>query len=115
MKLVGRVLDRAVLFEPERFVYSWITLDDLDETGVAMDETDKLIDMVRSTRAADAAGLFKQQRDGKWRVSMRSKGPNVGALARSRGGGGHDLAAGFTADDIETTVKGLAADLGAAS
>jgi phosphoesterase RecJ-like protein len=111
LKLVGRVLDRAVLFERERFVYSWITLDDLTQTGVAMDETDKLIDMIRSTRAADVAALFKQQPDGKWRVSMRSKGPNIGALARARGGGGHDLAAGFTADDIELTVKGLVADL----
>jgi phosphoesterase RecJ-like protein len=113
LKLVGRVLDRAVLLEDERFVYSWITLADLDETGVAMDETDKLIDMVRSTRAADVALMFKQQRDGKWRGSLRSKGPKVGWLARARGGGGHDLAAGFTADDIETTVKQLVADLAA--
>jgi phosphoesterase RecJ-like protein len=111
LKLVGHVLERAVLFEPERFVYSWITLKDLEETGVALDETDKLIDMVRSTRAADVAAMFKEQRDGKWRVSMRSKGPSVGALARARGGGGHDLAAGFTTDDIDTTVKGLLADL----
>jgi bifunctional oligoribonuclease and PAP phosphatase NrnA len=104
LKLVGRVLDRAVLFEDVRFVYSWLTLADLAETGVAPDESDKLIDAVRSTRAADVAALFKEQSDGQYRVSMRSKGPSVGALARERGGGGHELAAGFTAPDVEQTV-----------
>lgn len=112
LKLTGRVLDRAVLFEDERFVYSWITLDDLSETNVAIEETDQLIDRIRSTRAADVAAMFKQQRDGKWRVSLRSKGPSVGALARARGGGGHELAAGFTADaDRDRTAEDLAADL----
>ena len=111
LKLVGRVLDRAVLFEDVRFVYSWLMLSDLAETGVAPDETDKLIDAVRSTRAADVAALFKEQPDGKFRVSLRSKGPSVGALARTRGGGGHELAAGFTADDVEQTVISLREEL----
>ncbi len=114
LKLTGRVLDRAVLHERERFVYSWISRKDLKETGVAPDETDALIDLVRSTRAADVAAMFKEQSDGSWRVSMRSKGRSVGALARSRGGGGHELAAGFTAPDRETTAAGLVAELAAA-
>lgn len=114
LKLTGRVLERAVLHERERFVHSFITRADLDETGVAPDETDGLIDIVRSTRAADVAALFKQQTDGSWRVSLRSKGPSVGLLARKRGGGGHELAAGFTADgDRAAIAEGLVADLGA--
>ncbi|MDP9066839.1 MAG: bifunctional oligoribonuclease/PAP phosphatase NrnA [Actinomycetota bacterium] len=111
LKLVGRVLDRAVLHEDERFVYSWITLKDLKETGVAPDETDALIDLVRGTRAADVAAMFKEQSDGQWRVSMRSKGPSVGDLARSRGGGGHELAAGFTVPNREATAAGIVAEL----
>jgi phosphoesterase RecJ-like protein len=55
--------------------------------------------------------MFKEQDDGSWRVSLRSKGPNVGALARSRGGGGHDLAAGFSSEDVDQTVAELIADL----
>lgn len=111
LKLMGRVLDRAVLHEEERFVYSWITLADLAETGVAADETDGLIDAVRSTRAADVAALFKEQDDGNWRVSMRSKGPSVGEVARARGGGGHELAAGFTAEEREATAASIVAEL----
>jgi phosphoesterase RecJ-like protein len=112
LKLTGRVLERAVLHERERFVYSFITRADLEETAVAPDETDGLIDLIRSTRAADVAALFKEQNDGAWRVSMRSKGPSVGALARKRGGGGHELAAGFTASgDLASTAQALVAEL----
>ena len=111
LKLLGRVLERATLHEDDRFVYSWITQKDLVETGVALDETEKLIDLVRATRAADVTAMFKEQDDGSWRVSLRSKGPNVGELARSRGGGGHDLAAGFSSEDIDRTVADLIAEL----
>jgi phosphoesterase RecJ-like protein len=71
-----------------------------------MEETDKVIDVLRSTRDADVAAIFKEQGDGKFRASLRSKGQvSVGEIARARGGGGHELAAGFTTDDVETTVR----------
>ncbi|MQB00623.1 MAG: bifunctional oligoribonuclease/PAP phosphatase NrnA [Actinobacteria bacterium] len=104
LKLVGRVLERARLEERARFVHSWVTLVDMIETGVARDEMDTLIDLIRSTRAATVAALFKEEDDGTWRVSLRSRGPNVGEIARSYGGGGHDLAAGFNVPDRERAV-----------
>jgi len=115
LKLVGRVLDRAVLFPDERFVYSFFARRDLDDTGVGLNETEGVIDLVRSTRSADVAAIFKEQGDGRWRVSLRSKGSvSVGDLARARGGGGHELAAGFTASDVEDAVQSLRADIKAA-
>lgn len=112
LKLVGRVLERAQLFEEEGFVYSWVESADLVDTGVGMDETEKLIDAVRSTRAADVAAIFKEMPDGRYRVSLRSKGGHsVGAIARTHGGGGHDLAAGFTADDMAPAVTAIRAAL----
>lgn len=112
LKLVGRVLERAELFDEERFVYSWIEQADLKETGVASDETEKLIDLIRSTRDADVAAMFKQQDDGTFRVSLRSKGEvSVGEIARARDGGGHELAAGFTAPDVQDAVADLRAAL----
>lgn len=113
LKLLGRVLERAVLFKEQRFVYSWITRKDLKETGVGADETDLLIDAVRTTRDADVAAIFKQQKDGNYRVSLRSKAdPNhtlisVGEIARAHGGGGHERAAGYTAEDVESAVRGI--------
>jgi bifunctional oligoribonuclease and PAP phosphatase NrnA len=108
LKLTGRVLDRAVLIEDERFIYSWFTHADLAETGVPFDETEKLIDLVRQTRDASVAAMFKENSEGKFRVSLRSKGPmSVGAVARALGGGGHELAAGFTAVSIEAGVADI--------
>lgn len=112
LKLLGHVLERATLFEKERFVYSWITLDDLKSTGTTLADTEKLIDAVRSTRDAEVAAVFKEQEDGKFRVSLRSKGPvSVGEIARAHGGGGHELAAGFTADDVESGIAIIRAAL----
>lgn len=113
LKLVGRVLERAQLAPAASFVHSWVTLDDLTETGVARDEMDSLIDLVRSTRAATVAALFKEQDDGTWRVSLRSRGPNVGEIARSYGGGGHDLAAGFNVPHRERAVAEITEALSA--
>ena len=102
------MLERATLFEAERFVYSWITRKDLDDTGVGADETDLLIDAVRATRDADVAAIFKEQKDGNYRVSLRSKGSvSVGDIARTHGGGGHELAAGYTAADVEGAVGAI--------
>ena len=111
LKLVGHVLERAELVEDARFVYSWITRADLEETGVAVDETDRLVDAIRGTRAADVAALFKEQANGKWRASLRSKGPGIAEFARARGGGGHELAAGFTTVDRDEAARALAEEL----
>jgi bifunctional oligoribonuclease and PAP phosphatase NrnA len=114
LKLLGRVLERAQLLEKERFVYSWVTRADLEETGVSIEETDQLIELIRATRAAEVAAMFKEQADGRFRVSLRSKGPrSVGAIARAHGGGGHELAAGFTTDSVDAAVAEIKRELSA--
>jgi phosphoesterase RecJ-like protein len=108
LKLLGRVLERAVLDEDAGFVYSWLELNDLEDTGVALAETEKLIDVLRSTRSAAVAAMFKEQPEGGWRVSLRSKGPtSVGAIARANGGGGHELAAGFTTTSVDDGIAAV--------
>jgi phosphoesterase RecJ-like protein len=67
-------------------------------------------------READVASVIKQQRDGKLKISLRSRGGHdVGAVAVTMGGGGHRLAAGYTsALDLAGTVAALVAALPAA-
>ena len=60
------------------------------------------------------AAVLKQQRDGRFKVSVRSRGAHdLAAIAAAFGGGGHRLAAGYTSErgpagTIEDLVAALA-------
>lgn len=58
--------------------------------------TDHLVDVLRTAEDADVALVAVPGEPGTWRLSLRSQGPDVGAIARTLGGGGHRLAAGAT-------------------
>jgi bifunctional oligoribonuclease and PAP phosphatase NrnA len=107
LKLAGRVLDRASLVPEAGLVHSWIERGDLDAAGLTLEDTGELIELIRATRDAEVAALVKEQDDGTWRVSLRSRGRGIGDIARQRGGGGHDLAAGYTVQAREAAIEDL--------
>ena len=92
----------------------WTYLLQEDLRGLAPGETDDLIDIIRTSRDADVAAVLKQQHDGRFKVSVRSRGDHdLAAIAAAFGGGGHRLAAGYTsqrgpAGTIEDLVAALA-------
>ena len=114
MKLYGDVLARAVL-EPagaggRGLVWSYATLDDLARHGQGRHVMEGLIDAVRVVEEADIACVLKQVAAQEWSVSLRSKGAiDVAQVAVALGGGGHRLAAGFSAtgsrDDVIATIR----------
>lgn len=113
LKVQARVLDRATFVPEASLVHSWVTQDDLRGLGVAMEETESLIDVLRTVDAAELSLIAKETEAGVWRVSLRSKGSlDVGRLAQELGGGGHDFAAGFTASgDVDSIVASVRARL----
>jgi phosphoesterase RecJ-like protein len=113
LRLLGLALDRITL-EPEAdLVWSYLTQADLAHAGIHPSETDDLIDVVRTAREADVAAVIKQQRDGRFKVSLRSKGGHdVSSVASRFGGGGHRLAAGYTSKNgLADTLEHLKAAL----
>ena len=109
LRLLGTALHR-LQHEPDAdLVWSYLTLADLAEAGVHPAETDDLIDVVRTAREADVAAVLKQRRDGRFKVSLRSRGAHdVAEVAQRFGGGGHRLAAGYdSAHDLQGTVDRL--------
>ena len=69
----------------------------LDQELVAtLDSTEGFIDFVRVIEGVDVAVLIKCVGENICRVSMRSKGTDVSAVAMRYGGGGHVRAAGCT-------------------
>jgi phosphoesterase RecJ-like protein len=117
LRLLADVLGRIVQAPEASLVWAVVSRKDLELHGVGMDATEGLIDLVRTDGASDVAAVLKEQQEGGFKVSLRSKGAtNVGEVAARFGGGGHALAAGFTsardqrADTVvETIVEALAA------
>lgn len=107
---LGTILTRAKL--DEEVVWTWMTPPDLGELPI--EETEGFIDTLKIVNEAKVAALLKQQDEGEWKVSLRSRGRvDVSAIAQSFGGGGHARAAGFTrkgtleqvASEIKEAVK----------
>ena len=113
--LLGIALGRVRVEPGADLVWTYLTRADLEAADVQPGETDDLIDVVRTAREADVAAVIKQQRDGRFKVSLRSRGGHDVAAAASRfGGGGHRLASGYTSSQgLVATVESLKGALGA--
>jgi phosphoesterase RecJ-like protein len=97
LRLSGEVLCSSVYEADLGLIYGYVSQADLESFGVRMNETEDLIDNLRTLRGHHIVALFKEQPDGRVRVSLRSRSDvDIGTLARSFGGGGHRVAAGYT-------------------
>jgi bifunctional oligoribonuclease and PAP phosphatase NrnA len=115
LRLLGKVLDRAEHVAEADLVWTYVTRADLEAAGVAIQETDDLIDVLRTAREADVTAVLKEQRESGFKVSLRSRGKtNVAAVSAGFGGGGHRLAAGYSSKEgLDETVKLLVRALAA--
>lgn len=78
-------------------VIAYVTQKMLKETGALLEETEGVVQKLRSIGGVEAAAFLKEAEDGRVKVSLRSKKRvNVADLAASLGGGGHIRAAGCT-------------------
>ncbi|HVM12366.1 MAG TPA: DHHA1 domain-containing protein, partial [Actinomycetota bacterium] len=109
LRLLGTLLERIERVPEADLLWTHLSRKDLEAAGIPIQETEDLIDVVRSAREADVAAVLKEQREGGYKVSLRSKGKtDVSAIAAGFGGGGHRLAAGYSSSlDLRTTVDGL--------
>jgi phosphoesterase RecJ-like protein len=77
------------------------------------EEVESIVDIVRTTQQAEVAAVFKEIEPQRWSVSMRARSFDLATVASSFGGGGHKLAAGYSASGpADVVVKALADALG---
>ncbi len=111
LKLLGKVLQN-IKFD-SGIIYAVISQHDLISIGARVEETENLIDVLRSVGQAKIAVILKETGDGRWKVSLRSKNEiDVSKVAKQFGGGGHHNAAGYVSekdkkDTIEFMLKAL--------
>lgn len=124
VRLAGLALARAELDESNHLVAAWLTAEELRDHGVAFDETEGFIDLLRRTAEAEVVVALKEAPDEGLRVSLRSLGRiNVGEVASALGGGGHSFMAGFTShgtiaetlDRVRVAISAAASGAGAAT
>ena len=111
LRMLQMALADLKLTDHKRTAYFWLTKDMFNNSGAKREDTEGLIDFARAIEGVVVALLFEElDEPSKFRVSFRSKHPqvDVNSIARHFGGGGHREAAGARLTglphDVETRV-----------
>lgn len=77
----------------------------LSEYGIVDSETAAIVSLPGVIDEVLAWGIFVQQPEGYYRVRLRSKGPVINELAKKHHGGGHPLASGANAKNLDEVAE----------
>jgi phosphoesterase RecJ-like protein len=93
MRLLGEALRN--LNQEGHLVWNWVTQEQMERCGAKEEDCEGLVNYALSIADAEVAVFFRELPDGRFRVSLRSKGKvNVAKLAERFAGGGHECASG---------------------
>lgn len=94
LQLKAFIIEKTEFAHNNRLAYVTLSRNKLEEYGVASQETEGIIDTIRSIKGVDIACLLFTDDHG-IRVSLRARSVKypVAPIARALGGGGHELAA----------------------
>ncbi|MGC8668758.1 MAG: DHH family phosphoesterase [Chthonomonadales bacterium] len=99
LKLLGRALDALQVTPDGAIAWAHVRATDYLELGASDEDTEGIVNHIRSVRGARVGILFREIPGKKVRISLRAKeGVDVNEIAAVFGGGGHMLAAGCTLD-----------------
>jgi phosphoesterase RecJ-like protein len=98
----------AAACDGEGLVYA--VVDRAALSGMSWEESESVIDIVRTTAEAEVAAVFKEVDADSWTVSLRSKKTvDLVPVARAHGGGGHRNASGYSdtgsADEVIARLR----------
>lgn len=86
----------------------YVVVDHREWTSSRSEEVESIVDIVRTTQQAEVAVVFKEIEPEYWSVSMRAKSFDLASVATQFDGGGHQLAAGYSASGpIDDVVAAL--------
>ena len=112
--LLGRCLLNSHLELDCKCIMCSVPLSLLDEYEAASSDLEGIIDQMRLTKGVEVAVLMTENKEGQWKLSLRScEYVDVQKIVSVYGGGGHVHAAGATvADAQEVITKDLLARIG---
>lgn len=95
VRLLGHLLQNVHLSSNGQIAWLEIDLALRKKYNASVDDTQSFLNLLLVLRDTEIICLFREEEDGKVRVSMKSKGKtSVSDVAMQLGGGGHEFAAG---------------------
>ena len=93
MRLLGAAL--SALQREGPLAWIWVTQEQMERVGAKEEDCEGLVNYALAIGDVEAAAFFRELPDGRYRVSLRSKGKiDVAGIAEEFGGGGHACASG---------------------
>jgi len=111
MRLLGAALSNLRREGPLAWI--WVTQEQMEKFQAKEEDCEGLVNYALSIQDVEVAVFLRELPDGRFRVSLRSKGEvNVAAVAEGFGGGGHKCASGCSlegplASAVERILQGL--------
>ena len=93
-KLFGKTMTDIRYFKEGRIAVASVLLKDFKSTGAKQEETEGFIDFVMGVDGVEVGACVMETETNKFKISLRSNGTDVNAVAAEFGGGGHRLASG---------------------
>ena len=120
MQLLARALGSVVRYDDGKITMASLTRRDFEETGAHENDSEGIVDHLRSVGGTSVAVLVREllgdERRSRRKVSLRASDDrvDVSSIARALGGGGHRRAAGLTTelapDELVSVIRGHLAD-----
>ena len=111
MRLLGAAL--SSLHRDGSLAWMHVDRDSMARCEASDEDCEGLVNYALAIRGIEVALFFREQPDGRFRVSLRSKGAvNVAAVAEAFGGGGHECASGCAVEGpLSVATERLVAQL----
>lgn len=98
--LIGYVLENLEVSK-NGVAHIILTKEILDRYQLEDEDTHQVVPLPGSIAGVLNWGIFVEQEDGTYRCRLRSKGPVINDIAKEHDGGGHPLASGANAKDVD--------------
>ena len=108
LKFIGKVMNSIELYNDNRVMFLFSTMQDLEDLGLDSHATSKITRWVKGAKDVIAVVYFREIAENTYRLSLRTESLNVNKIAASYGGGGHTRASGCeiigNLDDIKKEI-----------
>ena len=104
--LLCLVLATLETHREDRVATAYVTREMFEKTGTNREHAEGFVEILKEIRGVEVACFIRELSEGRYKISMRSKGAvDVASVARAFGGGGHRNAAGCVIEGGIDTVK----------